>query len=256
MILIGLSVVCGVLTLLLPSARTAPAPGIGSTSYSSAQSIKNSEMVEPLAIRLINPAYPRKVKKKRMHGRIVLSVTIAIDGTIKTASVVSGNPAIVDVALEAVRRWRYLPAMRNGEFVETTQEVTIDYDFGKNASPPDEQEPGSLSEPPQNLLQDIADGKLFRVGAGTEIAPPRALSAPDPEYTEEARRDRFRGEVLLCVVVGSDGEPRDVWVARPLGHGLDTSAVETIKHWKFSPAIKNGVPVAAVVNVEASFNLY
>jgi len=213
-------------------------------------------MIEPMAIRLINPAYPKKVKKKKMHGQIVLSVTIATDGTVKTASVVSANPAVAGAALEAVRRWRYLPAMHNGELIETTQEVTIDYDFGKHASPPDEQEPGSLSEPPQNLLQDVADGKLFRVGTGTGIVPPRALSAPDPQYTEEARREKFGGRVLLCVIVGTDGESRNVWVARTLGHGLDGSAVETIKHWKFSPAMKNGAPVAAVVNVETSFDVY
>jgi outer membrane biosynthesis protein TonB len=45
-------------------------------------------------------------------------------------------------------------------------------------------------------------------------------------------------------------------VARPLGHGLDGSAVEAVKHWKFSPAIRNGESVAAVVNVESSFDIY
>lgn len=253
--LIGLIVVCGVLWLL-PSATSSASPQASCNSDSRAQSTKTSETVEPLAIRLINPAYPEKVKKKRMHGRIVLSVTVAADGTVKTASVVSGNPAVVDAALQAVRRWRYLPAMRNGDLIEATQEVKIDYDFGKNASPPDEQEPGSLSEPPQNLLQDIASGKLFRVGPGTGITPPRALSAPDPQYTDEARRDRFRGQVLLCVVVGANGKPRDVWVARPLGYGLDTSAVETIKSWEFSPALKDGEPVDAILAIESSFNIY
>jgi TonB family protein len=254
MIFIGLTVVCGVLSSLFPSTRIAPESQVGLGSCRSVQAENNGAAVEPMAIRLINPVFPQKIKKKRMHGQIALSVTIRTDGSVKDVSVVSGHPAVVAAALEAVRRWRYLPAIQNGEFVETTQEVKIDYDFGKNASPPDEQEPGSLSEPPQNLLQDIADGKLFRVGAG--VAPPRALSAPDPQYTEEARRERFRGEVLLCVVVGADGEPRNIWVARTLGHGLDASSVETIKHWKFSPAVKNGEPVAAVVNVETSFNIY
>jgi TonB family protein len=250
---IRLTLVCVALSLL-PSATASASPQATSNPISSAQNAKTGEIVEPLPIRLINPVYPTKVRKKRMHGQIVLSVTIANDGTVKAASVVNGNPLVVDAALEAVRRWLYLPAMRNGKFVEMTQEVTIDYDFGKNASPPDEHEPGSLSEPPQNLLQDIAAGKLFRVGPG--VTSLRALSAPDPQYTEEARRDKFRGRVLLCVVVGADGRPRDVWVARPLGHGLDTSAVETVKNWEFSPALKDGVPVAAVVGIEASFDIY
>ena len=253
--LVALTVICGALSLL-PSARTAPRSQVDLGSCRSGQVASDGSMIEPMAIRLINPAYPQKVKKKRMHGQSVLSVTIATDGTVKTASVVSGNAAVVGAALEAIRRWRYLPAMHNGEFIETIQKITMDYDFGKNASPPDEQEPGSLSEPPPNLLQDVADGKLFRVGTGTGIVPPRASSAPDPEYTEDARRERFRGRVLLCVVVGSDGEPRNIWVVRTLGHGLDGTAVEAVKHWKFSPATKNGEPVASVVSIESSFDLY
>jgi TonB family protein len=256
MILIRLGMVWSVLALLLLTASAAPAPQVDSPSYSKAHSAEDGEMVEPLPIRLINPVYPKKVKKKKMHGRIVLSATIGMDGAVKDVSVVSGDPAVIDAALKAVRRWRYLPAMRNGEFIETTQEVKLDYDFGKNASQPDEREPGTLSEPPQNLLEEISDAKLFRVGPGTGISPPRALSAPDPEYTDEARRLRFRGEILLCVVVGADGRPRNIWVARPLGHGLDRSAVETIRGWKFSPAEKDGIPVSAVVSVEMSFNLY
>lgn len=253
MILIGLIVVCGVLSSLLP--QTAPRTQVGLASWVSDQAENDDAAVEPMAIRLINPAFPKQVKKKRMHGQIVLSVTIQTDGSVKNVSVVSGHPAVLGAALEAVRRWRYLPAMHNGEFIETTQEVKINYDFGKNASPPDEQEPGSLSEPPPNLIRDIADGKIFRVGSVTGMVPPRALSAPDPEYTEEARRAQFRGEILLCIVVGPDGEPRNIWVVRTLGHGLDSSAV-AIKHWKFSPATQNGIPVAAVVSAESTFDLY
>ena len=93
-------------------------------------------------------------------------------------------------------------------------------------------------------------------GLGPGITPPKALYAPDPDYTERARSDRFQGDIVLGVVVGADGNARSVWVVRPLGEGLDENAVATVGAWKFAPARKNGEPVAVIVNVEVTFRLY
>jgi TonB family protein len=97
-------------------------------------------------------------------------------------------------------------------------------------------------------------GGVFRVGGG--VSAPRAIFAPDPEYSEEARKAKFQGTVVLYVVVGPDGRPRDIRVTRSLGLGLDEKAMEAVKQWKFEPAMKDGHPVAVAVNVEVGFHLY
>ncbi len=97
-------------------------------------------------------------------------------------------------------------------------------------------------------------GGVFRVGGG--VSAPRAVSTPDPEYSEEARKAKYQGVVVLWLIVGPDGKPRDVRVARPLGMGLDQKAVEAVKNWKFEPAMKDGRPVAVQINVEVNFRLY
>jgi len=263
MMLIYASLVFGALALLSPISSTAPLSQVSSADKS-VQALNSNATVNPLPIHLINPAFfqkvrpafARKAKRRKMHGQIVLSVIIATDGTVKDVSVVSGNPELVPAAVEAVQRWRYLPAMRNGEFVEATTEVTIQYDFSKNASLPDDHEPENLNDPPPNLLQQIADGNLFRTGSGTDVTSPRALYAPDPQYSKEARRNKISGRVLLCVIVGADGKQREVWVARPLGEGLDESSIAAIKQWTFSPATRNGEAVASIVNVETTFDIY
>jgi TonB family protein len=203
---------------------------------------------------MTNPRFP-KLKKKKAGSNIVLSIRVSTNGTVKDAFVVRGDPALVNAAMEAVRQWLYLPAMRHGEFVESTKEVTIEYP-GKNAYQPEEQAPSGLGEPPQDLLKDVADGTLLRVGTGTGVTPLRATFAPDPQYTEEARRDRLGGKVVLGVVVGLDGGPKSIWVVQGLERGLDLASVEAVKGWKFSPASKNGQAVAVVVNVETSFYIY
>jgi len=97
-------------------------------------------------------------------------------------------------------------------------------------------------------------GGVFRVGGG--VSAPRALYAPDPEYSEEARKAKYQGVCVLWLVVGPDGHPRDIKIARSLGLGLDEKAIEAVKTWKFEPAMKDGKPVAVQINVEVSFRLY
>jgi protein TonB len=97
-------------------------------------------------------------------------------------------------------------------------------------------------------------GGVFRVGGG--VSAPRALDTPDPEYSEEARKSKYQGVCILWLIVGPDGHPRDVKVARSLGMGLDQKAIDAVKRWKFEPAMKDGKPVAVQINVEVNFRLY
>jgi periplasmic protein TonB len=97
-------------------------------------------------------------------------------------------------------------------------------------------------------------GGLFHVGGG--VSAPRAVFAPDPEYSEEARKAKYQGTCVLWLVVGPDGRPRDIKVSRTLGLGLDEKAIEAVKQWKFDPAMKDGKPVAVQISVEVTFHLY
>jgi periplasmic protein TonB len=97
-------------------------------------------------------------------------------------------------------------------------------------------------------------GGVYRVGGG--VSAPRATYDPEPEYSDEARKAKYQGTVLLWVIVGTDGRPRDIRVQRTLGMGLDEKAIEAVRRWKFEPAMKGGRPVAVQVNIEVSFRLY
>jgi TonB family protein len=97
-------------------------------------------------------------------------------------------------------------------------------------------------------------GGVFRVGGG--ISAPRVLQNPSPEYSEEARKAKFQGTVVLWLIVDSNGKPRDLKVARSLGMGLDQKALEAVRLWRFEPAMKDGIPVAVQINVEVNFHLY
>jgi protein TonB len=97
-------------------------------------------------------------------------------------------------------------------------------------------------------------GGPYKPGLG--VTAPRELYAPDPEYSEEARRAKFQGSVLLWLVVGSDGLPHDLKVERSVGLGLDEKALEAVRMWRFEPGRKNGQAVATQIHVEVTFRLY
>src|SRR5208282_4829730 len=97
-------------------------------------------------------------------------------------------------------------------------------------------------------------GGAYRVGGG--VSGPKLIYQPDPEYSEEARKAKFQGTCVLWVVVGADGKPRDIRVARTLGLGLDEKAIEAVKTWRFEPGKKDDKPVATMINVEVTFRLY
>jgi periplasmic protein TonB len=96
-------------------------------------------------------------------------------------------------------------------------------------------------------------GGAYRIGGG--VSPPSILYKVEPEYSEEARKAKFQGTVLLFVVVDEHGNPRDIKVLRPLGLGLDQKAVEAVEKWKFSPGKKDGKPVPVQAQIEVNFRL-
>jgi TonB family protein len=97
-------------------------------------------------------------------------------------------------------------------------------------------------------------GGVYRVGGG--VSAPRAIYSPDPEYSDEARKAKYQGNVVLWCVVGADGRPHEVRVARSLGMGLDERAMDKVRTWRFEPALKDGKPVAVQINIEVNFRLY
>jgi periplasmic protein TonB len=97
-------------------------------------------------------------------------------------------------------------------------------------------------------------GGVYRVGGG--VTAPRLIYGPEPEFSEEARKAKYQGTVVLWLVVGPDGRTHDIRVQQSLGMGLDEKAIEAILLWTFEPGRKNGIPVAVQVDVEINFRLY
>lgn len=96
-------------------------------------------------------------------------------------------------------------------------------------------------------------GGVFRPGGG--VSPPVPIYRVEPEYTEEARKAKYQGTVVLYAVVDPDGVVRNIRVMSRLGLGLDEKAVEAVRQWKFKPGMKDGRPVPVAAAIEVTFRL-
>jgi protein TonB len=82
------------------------------------------------------------------------------------------------------------------------------------------------------------------------------LSKPEPQYTEEARRNQITGTVILRVVFSRLGEVTNIRAVQSLPFGLTERAIAAARQIRFSPAIKNDHPVSVYMQLEYNFNLY
>ncbi len=96
-------------------------------------------------------------------------------------------------------------------------------------------------------------GGVFQVGGG--VTQPVVIFRVDPEYSEEARKAKYSGVVLLSVIVDTEGRARDIRVLKSLGLGLDEKAMEAVAKWKFKPGMKGGTAVNVRARIEVNFRL-
>ncbi len=203
---------------------------------------------------MVRPAYPQEALRAGVEGTVQLSAVVGADGATKDLKVKNSVPLLDDSAAEAVRLWRFHPAVVNGERVEATYEVHVVYVLKKKnvltwlqrESPPEPKGAGQLTgDPPAGV---------YRLGPG--ITPPRAIYSPSPQFSDKAREKKEQGTVMSVLVVGEDGKPRDVRAMCSDYPDLVENAVEAIKTWTFAPATKDGNPVMVQIVIETSFRQF
>jgi TonB family protein len=167
---------------------------------------------------------------------VIVELRVGIDGRAKDLRVLRGLGFGLDQnALLAVRDWRFVPGKRNGLGVETLTQVDVEFDL-RNAE----------------LNEVIANDMATRVGPG--VVPPRIVHRVEPHYVEHVSLQSPSGAVLLDAVIQEDGVPSVVRVLQSLGWEVDESAIVALEHWRFSPAMKNGMPIKVRMNVEMTFD--
>jgi TonB family protein len=112
---------------------------------------------------------------------------------------------------------------------------------------------GPASQPAAGMPEAPAHTEPYNVGG--EVSPPTALYTPNAPYTEQARRAHLQGTVVLGIVINEHGKVTNIEeLSKPLGMGLDESAIQAVGSWVFRAAQFRGEPVPVRVNVKVEFH--
>jgi TonB family protein len=91
---------------------------------------------------------------------------------------------------------------------------------------------------------------------GGDITAPTPTYNPAPTYSDEARKAKLQGIVVLKIIIDAKGNVSSVRLWKPLAQELDEQAIETVRTWRFKPSTRNGIPVAARVLLEVTFRVF
>ena len=109
---------------------------------------------------------------------------------------------------------------------------------------------GTSDQTPPTLITD----RPMRVGGS--ILSPSLLTGKQPDFNLYAKLMRYQGAVLIRLIVDKDGRASRLSIDRAIGLGLDERALAAVRDYVFSPATRNGEPVAVEIGVEVNFQIY
>jgi TonB family protein len=115
---------------------------------------------------------------------------------------------------------------------------------------------GSRKGPASGLGECCDVGGMSPVlTSGGGVSAPVVIFQVEPQYSEEARKAKLSGIVILDLIVDPAGHARNIRVMSGAGMGLDEKAIEAVQQWRFKPGAKAGKPIPVHARVEVNFRL-
>lgn len=185
----------------------------------------------------------------RKQGTAVIEFEVGRDGSLRNMTTVksAGDGSLDNAAAEAISLSApFAPLPEKYREKALQLKIYFGYDQPGSAEAPFCDGPNWGAHPGAYLLHKI----------GQHVTPPKTTYDREPEYSEQARREKYSSIVHVAGTVDPQGAFTDLCVSESAGKGLDEKAMQAVKTWKFEPAMLRGEPVATRINVEVSFQLY
>ena len=184
-------------------------------------------------IHRVDPEIPSGLESDRPLGLVILSVVVGKNGEVQEVTVVrgdKGDPRLNSAAVNAVKQWRYEPYVYQGKPI--TVRTTILLRMPKSES--------AVEEP---------------VRVGGRVMESRLIHRVDPVYPAEIKEARPSGQVILSIVIGTNGEVQQVEVLKgdEGDPGLNSAAANAVSQWRYQPFVLNGIPVPVKTTVVVRF---
>ena len=196
-----------------------------------------------------------------MQGQVWVKFSVAESGDVAGVEAISGDPVLARAALDAAKKWKFKPFIKNGKPIAVTTKIPFDFAFSGTVSDMKEVEPAAQQNPAAG--QSPATGEAAN---GAHVATPQRvrvsqgvstgllLHKVNPIYPEKARRAYVQGTVVLQAEISKEGRIANLRVISG-PEELVPAAVGAVQQWRYRPYLLKGEPVAVETTVQVNFVL-
>lgn len=230
-------------------------------------SAPDSKVLEPTKI--VKAVYPIDAGKNELQGQVIVKFTVAENGDVEKVEAISGNPILASAALDAAKKWKFKPFIRNGKPVKASTNIAFNFAYpqkvwdvkAKDAvtGPSSGTQAAGTPNSPQGTIgsqpgPSTPEQTAPRVRVVQGVAQGLLLHRVAPVYPPQAKRDRVQGAVVLAVVIGKDGTIAHLSVLSGPRELID-AAIGAVQQWRYRPYILNGEPTEVDTTITVNFTL-
>lgn len=189
-------------------------------------------------IKIQHADYPAAAVEKRIQGQVLVKILVSETGDVENVEVISGDPILAPAAVEAAKKCKFKPFIKNGKPVNVSTKLPFDFAFTRNIS--DTHPPENGQAQPVDLPQGVSLGLL--------------IHKVQPVYPETARQNRIQGTVLLHAMIGKDGRVLELTpISGP--KELLGAAIGAVQQWRYKPYAVNNEAVEVQTQITVNFQL-
>ncbi len=200
--------------------------------------LQDSTKLEP--IKIVKATYPWEARDKQLQGQVWVRIQVSETGDVESAEIISGDPVLAKSAIDAVKKWKFKPFIKNGKPTPVSSKVPFSFAFSENIR--DEEAPTDTT----------AAIKRVRVSQG--VSQGLLVYRVQPVYPVEARREGIQGQVVLRAVISKEGRIADLkLISGP--KELAPAAIGAVEQWRYKPYLLMGDPVEVDTEILVNFTL-
>jgi len=246
-----------------PTPVPAPLPLAANTSASTRQKITPNQkpvvdeageplrkigghVMAPVAIHMENATFSNEARDAKFSGLVTVQLIVNTRGLPESVHVIRGvGMGLDEKAVEAVRQYRFRPAMEDGKPVPVLLNVEVNFQFLptlKKTKVPLTAEANQVLQVSRNVIG--------------EIHPPQLLAKADPVFPDAVKNLQYSARSTVGIRIKEDGSVVDPFIVQPAGLGLDEEALRAVAQYRFKPATReDGTPVSVQLNIEVNFQI-
>jgi TonB family protein len=246
----------------------AQSQNVPSSTEKVASAMPDSAKLEPVKTKKAD--YPIEAAQKGIQGEVVVKMHISETGDVEGVDVLSGDPVLAEAAVNAAKKWKFKPFIKNGQPIKVTTKMPFDFYFSNKVMDKGTSVDGTATTDAKSTMKTApataptvanspapnADAPKLpqRVRVSQGVTEGLLIHQIAPVYPVEAKHKHVQGHVILSAIIGKDGRIADL---KPvLGpKELFPAAIGAVQQWRYRPYLLMGQPVEVETTIDINFQL-